>query len=111
MKYVSERRMAGAPGAAASNVSSSHPRTKEAVASIPRIQELKMSHRLKANRPREDIEKTEHSIAALQEHLRRMKLQLLVIGHGSSSQCDNETVVPLLDRSLFMETFCESFQF
>ena len=42
MKYAIERRMTGALGTAASNVSSSYPRTNEAVANVPRIQELKV---------------------------------------------------------------------
>ena len=79
MKYVTERRMAGAPATAASYVSSSHPRANAAIPRAPRAQQLKMGHRLKAKRFRDDIEKTEQSIAALQEHLRRVKRQLAAI--------------------------------
>lgn len=67
MKYVTERRMAGAPGTATSNVSSSYPRTNDVIASTPRAQKLKMGRRLKANRYEKDIEKTEHFIAVLQK--------------------------------------------
>ena len=69
-----------------------------------------MGHRLKARRYKEDIEKTEHSIAALQEHLRRVKLQLAAIEHLPSSQCDTDAVARYSTEPLpVMETFLVSF--
>ena len=56
-----------------------------------------MGQRLKAKRVRDDIEKIEQSIAALQEHLHRVKRQLAAIVPLPTSQCDSDVVVPLLD--------------
>ena len=95
MKIVTERRMAGAPGIAVSNVSSSYPRTDDVIASPPH--RLKMSRRIKANQYKKDIEKTERSIAVLQEHLRRTKLLLTAIVQPPSSHCDTDAVASLLD--------------
>ena len=96
MKYVTERCMAGAPATAASCVSDSYPRANAVIPCVPRVQRLKMGHRLKAKRFRDDIEKTEQSIAALQEHLRCVKRQLSAIVSMPTSQCDTDAV-PLLD--------------
>ena len=56
-----------------------------------------MGRRLKAKRFRADIEKTEQSIAALQEHLRCVKRQLAAIVSVPTSQCATDAVAPLLD--------------
>ena len=95
MKVVTERRMAGAPGAAVSNVSSSYPRTDDVIASPPH--RLKIGRRIKAKQYQRDIEKTERSIAALQEHLHRTKLLLIAIIQPPSSHCDTDAAAPLLD--------------
>ena len=97
MKYVTERRMAGALVAATSCVSSSYPRDNAVIPRTPRAQQLKMGRRLKAKRFRADIEKTEQSIAALQEHLRCVKRQLAAIVSVPTSQCATDAVAPLLD--------------
>ena len=52
-----------------------------------------MGHRLKVKRFRDDIEKTEQSIAALQGHLRSVKRQLASIVPLPTSQCDPDVVV------------------
>ena len=89
--------MAGAPTTAASHVSSSYPRANVVIPRTPRVQRLKMGRRLKAKRFRDDIEKTEQSIAALQEHLHRVKRQLAAIISLPTSQCDTDAVALLLD--------------
>ena len=97
MKYVTERCMAGAPATAASYVSSSYPRANTTIPRTPRAQQLKMGRRLKAKRFKDDIERTEQSIATLQEHLRCVKRQLAAIVSLPASHCDTDAVVPLLD--------------
>ena len=97
MKYVTERRMAGAPVNATSCVSSSYPRDNAVIPRTPRALQLKMGRRLKAKRFRDDIEKTEQSIAALQEHLRCVKRQLAAIVSVPASQCATDAIAPLLD--------------
>ena len=79
------------PGTAVSNVSSSC----DVIASAPH--RLKMGRRIKANHYKKDIDKTERSIADLQEHLRRTKLRLAAIVQPPSSQCDTDAIAPLLD--------------
>ena len=95
MKIVTERRMAGATGAAISNISSSCPRTDDVIASPP--YRLKIGRRIKAERYQREIEKTERSIAILHEHLHRTKLLLTAIVQPPSSHCETNAAVPLLD--------------
>ena len=89
--------MAGAPATAASYVSSPYPRANTVIPRTPRAQQLKMGRRLKAKRFRDDIERTEQSIAALQEHLRCVKRQLAAIVSLPAPHCDTDAVAPLLD--------------